>query len=86
VKVQGPVDRRTHSEARRFDKVIPGSYAVCTISFDDPDSDAATYGVVEYGYDTAEEVFRGLDGLKKSREYAKADLVVIQHVDRDAEA
>ncbi len=23
--------------------MIPGSYAVCTISFDDPDSDAATY-------------------------------------------
>jgi hypothetical protein len=28
---------------RRFDPMIPGSYAVCTISFDDPDSDAATY-------------------------------------------
>jgi hypothetical protein len=41
---------------------------------------------VEYGYDTAEEAFRGLDKLKKSREYAKADLVVIQHVDLDAEA
>lgn len=64
--------------------MIPGSYAICTISFDDPDSDAATYRVVEYGYDTAAEAFRGLDRLKKSREYAKADLVVIQHVDRDA--
>ena len=66
--------------------MIPGSYAICTISFDDPDSDAATYRVVEYGYDSAEEAFRGLDRLKKSREHAKADLVVIQHVDRDAEA
>jgi Pirin C-terminal cupin domain len=33
-----------------------------------------------------EQAFRGLDKLKKSREYAKVDLVVIQHVDRDAEA
>ena len=41
---------------------------------------------MEYGYDTAAGAFRGLDRLKKSREYAKADLVVIQHVDRDAEA
>ena len=66
--------------------MIPGSFVVCTISFDHPDSDAATSRVVEYGYDTAEQAFRGLDRLKKSREYAKADLVVIQHVDRDAEA
>lgn len=64
----------------------PRIFAVCTISFDDPDSDAATYRVVEYGYDTAEQAFRGLDRLKKSREYLKADLVVIHHVDRDAEA
>jgi hypothetical protein len=59
--------------------MIPGFYAVCTISFDDPDSDAATYRVVEYGSDTEEQAFRGLDKLKKSRKYAKADLVVIQH-------
>jgi hypothetical protein len=65
--------------------MIPGTFAVCTISFDDPDADAATYRVVEYGYDTAEQAFRGLDRLKKSRKYAKADLVVIQHVDRGGE-
>ena len=66
--------------------MIPGSYAVCTISFDDPDSDAATYKVVKWGYDTVEDAFRDLDELKKSPKYAKADLVVIQHVDRDLEA
>jgi hypothetical protein len=38
--------------------MIPGSYAVCTIAFDDPDSDAATYRVVKWGYDTAEDAFR----------------------------
>ena len=43
--------------------MIPGFYAVCTISFDDPDSDAATYRVVEYGSDTEEQAFRGLDKL-----------------------
>lgn len=62
--------------------MIPGPYAVCIISFDKRDSDAATYRVVKWGFDTAEEAFRDLDELNKSPRYAKADLVVIQHVDR----
>jgi hypothetical protein len=37
--------------------MIPGPYAVCIIDFEKPDSDAATYRVVGYGYDTAEQAF-----------------------------
>jgi len=66
--------------------MIPGSYAVCTISFDQPDSDAATYRVVKWGFDTAEQAFRDFDKLKKSRKYAKVDLVVVQQVDGGAGA
>ncbi len=62
--------------------MIPGPYAVCIISFDNPDSDAATYRVVQYGYDTAEQAFRHVVRLKKTRAYKK-DLVVIQHMERD---
>jgi hypothetical protein len=82
VRSASPEGARQGQEVRWDD---PGSYAVCTISFDDPNSDAATYRVVEYGYETAEQAFRGLDRLKKSRGCAKVDLVVMQHVDRDAE-
>ena len=62
--------------------MIPGPYAVCIISFDNPDSDAATYRVVKYRYDTPEQAFRHLARLKKTRAYARKDLVVIQHMER----
>jgi len=65
--------------------MIPGPYAVCIISFDKPDSDTATYRVIKYGHATAEQAFRDLDEFKRSREYSKKDLLVIQHVERDSE-
>ena len=70
--------RATRGDSKKND---PRTYAVCTIDFEDPDSDAATYRVVKFGFDTADEAFRDLAKLKKLRKYAKKDLVVIQHVE-----
>jgi cupin superfamily acireductone dioxygenase involved in methionine salvage len=66
--------------------MIPGSSPSARFHSAIPDSDAATYRVVKWGYDTAEDAFRDIDRLKTSREYQKADLVVMQHVDPDAAA
>lgn len=61
--------------------MIPGPYSVCKISFP-PDSDAAIYETIKYGYDTPADAFSDIPALSQEEGIPAEDLVVIRFIDR----
>ena len=65
------------------EKMIPGPYSICRISFPDEHGDAANYATIRYGYDTAEDAFDDILTVAEEEDLPTEDLVVIKFVDRE---
>ena len=61
--------------------MIPGPYSLCEVTFEDEESDSATYTTLSCGYDTAAQAYAARPKIAEENEVPEESICVLRVID-----